>query len=104
MKSEFLQEALRMPWKLSTSQTPLQQTTAWEYRTNPTKISGGGGFGPVADDGYGVSYIIGGEDKIFFHISSKYSSPATDSLRFALNVKRAMNDIKEMMIRAGTKA
>jgi hypothetical protein len=36
-----------------------------------------GGFGPVADDGYGVSYIITGEDKIMFHISSKYSSSAT---------------------------
>ena len=104
MKSEFLQEALRMPWKLSTSQTPHQQSTAWEYTTNPNKMMGGGGFGPVADDGYGVSYIIAGENTIFFHISSKYSSPATDSLRFALNVKRAMNDIKEMMIRAGTKA
>lgn len=30
-----------------------------------------GGFGPVADDGYGVSYIIAGEELIFFHISSK---------------------------------
>lgn len=38
-----------------------------------------GGFGPVADDGYGVSYIIAGEDMIFFHISSKRSSPLTVS-------------------------
>lgn len=38
-----------------------------------------GGFGPVADDGYGVSYIIAGEDLIFFHISSKQSSPLTVS-------------------------
>lgn len=35
------------------------------------------GFGPVADDGYGVSYIIAGEDLLFFHISSKASCPTT---------------------------
>lgn len=36
-----------------------------------------GGFGPVADDGYGVSYIIAGEDLLFFHISSKASCSTT---------------------------
>lgn len=36
-----------------------------------------GGFGPVADDGYGVSYIIAGEDLLFFHISSKASCSST---------------------------
>lgn len=46
---------------------------------NPDCISAGGGFGPVADDGYGVSYIIAGEDTLFFHISSKKSSPVTVS-------------------------
>lgn len=34
----------------------------------------------VADDGYGVSYIIVGENLINFHISSKHSSPETVSL------------------------
>jgi hypothetical protein len=33
----------------------------------------------VADDGYGVSYIIVGENLINFHISSKHSSPETVS-------------------------
>lgn len=47
---------------------------------NPKCISAGGGFGPVADDGYGVSYIIAGEDTIFFHVSSKKSSSVTVSL------------------------
>lgn len=46
---------------------------------NPKCISAGGGFGPVADDGYGVSYIIAGEDTLFFHVSSKKSSPVTVS-------------------------
>ena len=31
----------------------------------------------MADDGYGVSYIIVGENLITFHISSKFSSPDT---------------------------
>lgn len=31
----------------------------------------------MADDGYGVSYIIVGENLITFHISSKFSSPNT---------------------------
>ena len=34
----------------------------------------------VADDGYGVSYMIAGEDTIFFHVSSKFSSSETVSL------------------------
>ena len=33
----------------------------------------------VADDGYGVSYIIVGEDMINFHVSSKHSCTDTVS-------------------------
>lgn len=98
VNSEFLTEALSVPWKLSTSQTPLQQTVDWDYRSNPEKLSAGGGFGPVHDDGYGVSYIVAGEDKIMFHITSKVSSAATDSLRFASNVKKAMVDIRDLVL------
>lgn len=42
----------------------------------------GGGFGPVSDDGYGVSYMIPGDRKLFFHVSSKVSSKETDSNKF----------------------
>ena len=31
-----------------------------DLRKHPEFISAGGGFGPVADDGYGCSYIIAG--------------------------------------------
>lgn len=65
------------PWRLSTSQTPHGQTTQFDLKKFPNCISAGGGFGPVADDGYGVSYIIAGENLVFFHISSKKSSPHT---------------------------
>lgn len=73
----FLKKVLSEPWKLSTSQTPHGQTSKLDLKKYPDCISAGGGFGPVADDGYGVSYIIAGEDMIFFHISSKFSSSAT---------------------------
>lgn len=60
-------------------------------------ISAGGGFGPVADDGYGVSYIVVGEDLLFFHISSKRSSEKTDSHRFANNIRDALADIRKLL-------
>lgn len=44
----FLKNALSVPWKLSTSQQPQQQTTYWSIRDPgmKEKISPGGGFGP----------------------------------------------------------
>jgi len=78
---------LSEPWRLSTSQTPHGQTTQFDLRKFPNCISAGGGFGPVANDGYGVSYIIAGENLVFFHISSKKSSPHTVcSFNFKLSV------------------
>ncbi len=59
-------------------------------------ISCGGGFGPITDDGYSVSYIIVGENNIFFHVSSKRSSKKTDSLAFAEAIAAAMADIKAL--------
>jgi hypothetical protein len=56
----------------------------------------GGGFGPVAADGYGVSYIIASEDLIFFHISSNKSSPETDSKRFGRHIRQAMEDMRDL--------
>uniref|UniRef100_A0A8C6USI3 carnitine O-palmitoyltransferase n=1 Tax=Neogobius melanostomus TaxID=47308 RepID=A0A8C6USI3_9GOBI len=50
----------------------------------------------VADDGYGVSYIIVGENLINFHISSKHSSPETDSHRFGGHIQQAMMDILDL--------
>jgi carnitine O-palmitoyltransferase 1 len=94
--SPFLKEVLSEPWRLSTSQTPHGQTTRLNLKKHPGCISAGGGFGPVADDGYGVSYIIAGEDMIFFHISSKKSSPETDSSHFARQIEKALADMKQL--------
>ncbi|XP_074086985.1 carnitine O-palmitoyltransferase 1, liver isoform [Macrotis lagotis] len=91
--SPFLKEVLSEPWKLSTSQTPQQQIELFDLERNPDYVSSGGGFGPVADDGYGVSYIIVGENLINFHVSSKLSSPETDSHRFGAHLRQAMIDI-----------
>jgi carnitine O-palmitoyltransferase 1 len=94
--SPFLKEVLSEPWKLSTSQTPHGQAGLIDLRTHPNHISAGGGFGPVADDGYGVSYIVAGEEVIFFHISSKTSSAQTNSSRFRDNLIQALRDMKAM--------
>ena len=73
-----LQKVLSEPWRLSTSQTPVRGEFADPKRSSDIMCAGGG-FGPVADDGYGVSYIITGEDCIYFHVSGKRSPPQTVS-------------------------
>lgn len=95
-ENDFLKEVLSEPWKLSTSQTPHNQANILDPKKFPKHISCGGGFGPVADDGYGVSYMIAGEDLLFFHVSSKKSSRETDSVRFANNIHDALTDMKRM--------
>lgn len=99
-ENEFLKEVLTEPWKLSTSQTPHNQADILDPKKYPNHISCGGGFGPVADDGYGVSYMIAGEDLLFFHVSSKKSSKETDSERFAKNLSSALSDMKKMFEQA----
>ncbi|XP_054274253.1 carnitine O-palmitoyltransferase 1, muscle isoform-like isoform X1 [Macrosteles quadrilineatus] len=94
--SPFLKEVLSEPWRLSTSQTPHGQTSKLDLRKYPRCISAGGGFGPVADDGYGVSYIIAGEDLLFFHISCKRSSNQTNASRFAQQIERALADMRNL--------
>ncbi|XP_068256630.1 carnitine O-palmitoyltransferase 1, muscle isoform isoform X3 [Nyctibius grandis] len=99
LQSPFLAQVLSEPWRLSTSQTPQQQLKMFDLTKYPDHVSTGGGFGPVADDGYGVSYIIAGENLITFHVSSKFSSCETDSKRFAGNIRQAMLDIAELFDR-----
>ena len=48
IESEFLSRVLQEPWRLSTSQTPSQQTGKVDFNKHPSKMSGGGGFGPVS--------------------------------------------------------
>ncbi|XP_040452496.1 carnitine O-palmitoyltransferase 1, muscle isoform [Falco naumanni] len=104
IQSPFLAQVLSEPWRLSTSQTPQQQLKMFDLNKYPDYVSSGGGFGPVADDGYGVSYIIAGENLITFHVSSKFSSSETDSKRFGRNIRQAMLDIAELFDKPAEKA
>ena len=61
-------------------------------------ISPGGGFGPVTDDGYGISYMFAGEDKIFFHVSSKRSSPMSDSEKFLNVLNNVLKEMKDLLL------
>uniref|UniRef100_A0A8B9R636 carnitine O-palmitoyltransferase n=1 Tax=Astyanax mexicanus TaxID=7994 RepID=A0A8B9R636_ASTMX len=97
IESPFLKEALSEPWRLSTSQTPFQQLELFDFVNHPDYITCGGGFGPVADDGYGVSYSLIGEKIISFHVSSKHSCPDTDSHKFGTQIRKALHDLLQLM-------
>ncbi|XP_060748010.1 carnitine O-palmitoyltransferase 1, liver isoform [Tachysurus vachellii] len=96
VESPFLSQVLSEPWRLSTSQTPVQQMELFDLINHPEFISLGGGFGPVADDGYGVSYIIVGENMINFHVSSKNSCKHTNSHRFGTQISQALKDLMSL--------
>ncbi|MFT7798131.1 carnitine O-palmitoyltransferase 1, liver isoform-like isoform X1 [Arapaima gigas] len=97
VESPFLSKVLSEPWRLSTSQTPVQQLELFDLVNHPDYISLGGGFGPVADDGYGVSYIIAGENMVNFHVSSKLSCSQTDSHKFGAHIRQAMLDLRTLV-------
>lgn len=85
-----------MPWQLSTSQIPQRQTENLWKHSNDHLVSPSGGFGPVADDGYGVSYMMANDEQTFFHISSKRSCENTDSERFRLAIFKAHEDMRAL--------
>ena len=93
---DFLQKVIYEPWRLSTSQTPQVQMNLVSLEKEPMFRSPGGGFGPVSFDGYGVSYIVAGEDIFWFHVSSRNSSLNTDSHRFRGRIRQALLDMKAL--------
>lgn len=99
IESKFLQGVLSEPWRLSTSQQPQNQTGLWDPRKpdDAKRVSPGGGFGPVADDGYGVSYMVASEDATYFHVSSKKSCARTSSKEFVRHLFQALDDMKEVL-------
>lgn len=56
----------------------------------------GGGFGPVSDKGYGVSYMIPGDHHLFFHVSSKKSAKTTDPRRFTDNLFKSFAEMRAL--------
>ncbi|ETW09160.1 hypothetical protein H310_01593 [Aphanomyces invadans] len=101
IESPFLKDALSRPWRLSTSQQPQAQTNlvaTIKKRQILEDVSQcicpGGGFGPVATDGYGVSYMIAGDSDLFFHISSDKSAGTTSSTAFAEDLRAALTEMR----------
>lgn len=94
IESQFLNEVMNEPWIMSTSQTPHGQSPKVDFKKYPHLVGPGGGFAPVAKDGYGVSYFLSGEDHISFMISSNQSSDVTDIARFTYGLEKAMGDLK----------
>lgn len=97
VESPFLQGALGEPWYLSTSQQPQVQTNQWSPVKDAHLVSPGGGFGPVTDNGYGVSYMVAKEDETFFHVSSKRSSPKTSSAKFIEHLFAAFDEMGNIL-------
>ncbi|XP_055863429.1 carnitine O-palmitoyltransferase 1, liver isoform-like [Biomphalaria glabrata] len=96
---EFLKKYLSIPWTLSTSQQP-QQQISWAPSCTDLKFSHllcpGGGFGPVVPDGYGISYMVPGDHRIFFHVSSWKSSDGTNSAQFMQALIETMKELKDL--------
>uniref|UniRef100_A0A8C2WMX8 carnitine O-palmitoyltransferase n=1 Tax=Cyclopterus lumpus TaxID=8103 RepID=A0A8C2WMX8_CYCLU len=96
VESPFLKEVLSEPWRLSTSQTPLQ-VEMFDIVNYPEYVSCGGGFGPVADDGYGVSYCALGDNMFNFHITCKHSCPDTGANKFGAQIRKALRDLLQLL-------
>ena len=81
-------------WRLSTSQQPQVQDITQRDRVPQSErhkiASPGGGFGPAADDGYGVSYTWVEEGGLWFHVSGKRLGR---SKRFGTEIQRAIQDM-----------
>jgi len=94
----FLNAVLGEKWVLSTSQTAVNQTMRLQLEKYPERMCAGGGFGPVAENGYGISYIIGGENLISFHVSCKKSCPATNAEKFARLIEESMAEMRSYLL------
>lgn len=96
---DFLGDLLKKPWVLSTSQTPHTQQTHVpdpNYQNFNDKLCSGGGFMTVDDDGYGCSYLFPSNQRIFFHLSSRHSSPFADTTRFGKLLFESLDEIKSL--------
>ncbi|XP_019849708.1 PREDICTED: carnitine O-palmitoyltransferase 1, muscle isoform-like isoform X1 [Amphimedon queenslandica] len=94
MPEIFEDEAFQLKFTLSTSQTPTQCIKEKDYDDEKRTIVGG--FGTVTDNGYGVSYIISGEETVYFSIHSKNSCTETSSERFGEELKKSFEDMREI--------
>mmetsp|Transcript_5872 Transcript_5872/g.14085 ORF Transcript_5872/g.14085 Transcript_5872/m.14085 type:complete len:709 (+) Transcript_5872:140-2266(+) len=92
----FNTAAWQLPFTISTSQTPLAQLHPTE---TPFHLSGGGGFGPVATPGVGVSYFLQ-KDRVYVHCSARTPPEATpaanEAARFLGLLRTAFTDLSAL--------
>lgn len=89
----FQDKSFWMTDKLSTSQTPTRYTDQWTLESSCM----GGGFAPASPDGYGISYMIYGEEMINFHVTNNKYCQTTSSDKMADAILEAMSDMKELL-------
>eukprot|EP01135_Chromosphaera_perkinsii_P007577 Nk52_evm33s914 gene=Nk52_evmTU33s914 len=97
----FESSGYNLPFTLSTSQTPIRyEFTGKRAHLFPEeKHNAGGGFGAVADDGFGVSYFFYA-NKLHIHCSSRSDKPTENVERMIESIKTSLMEMRKMCIRA----
>jgi hypothetical protein len=85
----FSDKTFSMQWTLSTSPIIADDEKLDVELT-------GGGFGPVAHDGYGIGYLIK-DDKIVFTVTSYRSSEKSDPIRLIKFIEENLNEIADLL-------
>lgn len=89
----FQDKSFWMHDTLSTSQTPTRYNDGWTLEN----CCMGGGFQAAFPEGYGVSYMIYGEDHIKFHVTSFRTNDSTSSAKMADAIVESMTEMKELL-------
>lgn len=82
MPEIFTDASYELKFKLSTSQTPATGML-------------GGGFAPLAEDGYAASYVVA-EDRLWFHISTYAACPTTSPTKLAEALKQSLAAMRDV--------
>ena len=100
-ESPWLKMVMGRGWKLSTSQvTCTTSPHLWGCgKEDPGDVypRPSGGFGPVADDGYGVSYCVVGTNSFHFHVSAKKTCEATNAKKMFEDIIRALREMSDLV-------
>lgn len=91
----FYDKAWQMPFKLSTSQTP---TRAAEMGAKVDYNWVIGGFAPVCKTGYGLSYVIMGEDLINITVTAFNSCEETNARKLVQSIEQSLDEMKALLM------
>ncbi|XP_058715652.1 carnitine O-palmitoyltransferase 1, liver isoform-like [Poecile atricapillus] len=92
LRPPFLTEVLGQPWALAFSPAPRSHPPLLPHPLRPA----GGGFNPPHQDGYGVSFVGGGDGPALVHISCRESSPKTDPRLFSRRLREALGKLRQL--------